>query len=433
MDDSKQHIRCEKLIWLTPLIIGCYYAVAVLFSVNFPISDDFSLLDFVTNVATSSDPTRDLQWLFAQHNEHRIATTRLVYLLDYWIFHTINFKRLILIGNLFQFATFYILIKQLPKKIENRSCILFIFACMFFQFSAAESMLWAMTAVSNYLILTLTALSLSLLSKNDSRYDILALLASTAGVFTQGNGLLIPPIGIAYLVSQKRYYSSLIMTAVTIVLLFMYFHGYQTPRPLANPLDAQRNIGMILIFAISFTGSALGLGGSHHPLLTHFSLVPTLILGSFIWVITAYSLYKKTYRDGNIYVWLNIFVILSAIITATSRINFGLSQSMVSRYHIYSTLAIASTTVLLAQLFELKHVGSRIIGRIYKTTALSSAAYFVASFSFALYFYLVVYAPARSGDLIFPDVAQAAMILDRAEANHIFVPRQVSDMTKSIQ
>ena len=57
---------------------------------------------------TSSDLTASLKLLYTQHNEHIIITTKLVYLLDYWLFNEINFQRLILIGNIFHLGTFYI-------------------------------------------------------------------------------------------------------------------------------------------------------------------------------------------------------------------------------------------------------------------------------------------------------------------------------------
>ncbi len=412
-----------RLLWLIAAVIGFYYAIVILFSRNFPISDDFALIDFVTNIATSSDLTKSIELLYAQHNEHRITTTKLIYLLDYWLFDGLNFRRLILIGNLFHLGTFYIFIKHAPRKFDTRCYFVIFVACMLFQFSSAESMLWSMAAVSNYLVLMLAIFTLSLLSNDSLRHYFLAILVSLLAVFTQGNGILIPFIAVTYLIGQKRYRDSLVMVVIAIMVVFFYFVEYQVPVTHSNPLDALHYLGKILVFAVSFTGSAFGVGGSHYPVLTSLSLIPTLTIGALIWIFTGYGFYKKMYSDGNIFIWFNIFVILTAIITAMSRINFGLSQSMVSRYHIYSNLAIISTAMLVMQQLLVKQYSNYVLDRICKISMFFSIAYLVATFVFVPYFYLVIYSPIHSGGIIFPDKYSAIMILDRAKKSGVFTAK----------
>jgi multidrug efflux pump subunit AcrB len=149
-----------KTIWIITAIIGLYYTIVIIFSYNFPISDDFALLEFVTNTVTSSDLTRNLRLLYIQHNEHIIITTKLIYLLDYWLFDELNFNRLILIGNIFHLGTFYIFIKHSPKNFKQQHYLFIFSACMIFQFGSAESMLWSMAAISNYLVIMLALFKL---------------------------------------------------------------------------------------------------------------------------------------------------------------------------------------------------------------------------------------------------------------------------------
>jgi len=409
-----------KTIWIITAIIGLYYTIVIIFSYNFPISDDFALLEFVTNTVTSSDLTRNLRLLYIQHNEHIIITTKLIYLLDYWLFDELNFNRLILIGNIFHLGTFYIFIKHSPKNFKQQHYLFIFSACMIFQFGSAESMLWSMAAISNYLVIMLALLTLSLLSTNDFIHYILAILMCVLAVFTQGNGILIPFIATLYLISQKRYRDSCIMTIIGLLIVFIYFKDYLVPDAHSNPLDALHNLGKILIFALSFTGSAFGVGGSHYPALTTLSLIPTLAIGSLIWAITGYGFYKKIHFDGNIFIWFNIFVILTSIITAITRINFGLSQSMVSRYHIYSNLAIISTVMLVLQLLPIKQYKDYVLERNFKFLAIFSAAYLVATFVLVPYFYFIIYSQIRHGGIIHPDKAQAEIILDNASRSGVF-------------
>jgi hypothetical protein len=417
---SNLQSRYGKATWPIAAVICVYYTIVFISSYNYPIADDFYLVDFVTNITTSSDLTKSLALLYAQHNEHRIITTKLIFLLDYWSFGKLNFRHLIMIGNLFHLATFYIFIKHSPRQFDQRSYFAIFMACMIFQFGSAESMLWSMAAISNYLVLTLALFTLSLLSKDSLRYFALAIVFSILAVFTQGNGILIPFIAVIYLLSQKRYLNSLIMAVIAIMAVLAYFSDYQVPLQHANPLNSIHDIGKLLVFAVSFTGSAFGVGGSHYPVLTDLSLIPTLIVGGLIWCVTGYGFYKKTYYDGNIFIWFNLFIIISAIITGLSRLNFGLSLSMVSRYHINSNLALISTVVLALQLFPIKQYSKHALDHVFKMLAIFSAAYVVATLAFVAYFYFVVYVQIHSNGIIFPDKNQAIMILDRAKSNGVF-------------
>ncbi|HQC73150.1 MAG TPA: hypothetical protein PLE42_10580 [Candidatus Competibacteraceae bacterium] len=420
MSNASSQGNYWKTTWIIAAIIGFYYTIVIIFSYNFPISDDFALLEFVTNIVTSSDLTASLKLLYTQHNEHIIITTKLVYLLDYWLFNEINFQRLILIGNIFHLGTFYIFIKHSPQNFKQRYYLFIFYACMIFQFGSAESMLWSMAAISNYLVIMLALLTLSLLSTDDFIHYILAILICVLTVFTQGNGILMPFIAILYLISQKRYRDSCIMTTIGLLVVFIYFQYYLVPDIHSNPLDTLHNPGKILIFALSFTGSAFGVGGSHYPVLTTLSLIPTLAVGSLIWAITGYGFYKKIHFDGNIFIWFNVFVILTSIITAMSRINFGLSQSMVFRYHIYSNLATISTVMLVLQLLPIKQYKNHVLERNFKFLAIFSAIYLVATFALVPYFHFIVYSQIRHEGIIYPDKAQAETILEKAKRSGVF-------------
>ncbi len=410
----------QKIIW-PAIILIFYYTIVILLSYNFPISDDFALLDFVNKIVNYSDINKSLELIYAQHNEHRIVTTKLVYLLDYWFFGEINFRRLALIGNLFHLGTFYIFIKHQPQKIDQKSHLAIFTACLIFQFGSAESIFWSMAAISNYLVLMTALLTLSLLSREPVIHYILAIVFGILAVFTHGNGILVPFIAVVYLMSQKRYYQSILMFFLSLMIIFIYFYEYQSPHGHSNPIDAIKDAGWILIYAISFTGSAFS-AGTHpsSPLITGFSTFFTLTIGLCIWVITFYGFYRKIYRDGNIFIWFNFFIILTAIITGMSRINFGLWQATSSRYHIYSNLAIISTIMIVLQYLDSKKYDKHVIDWFCKILAIFSILYLTLTLIFVPYFYLIVYSPIRSGEIIFPNKEHALEILYKARINGVF-------------
>lgn len=413
---------CGSAGWLVVGIVVFYYAIVMLLAYNFPISDDFFFLDFVTNVVTSPDLHKSLQLLYAQHNEHRPVTTKLLYLVEYWLLGKIDFRYLILAGNLFQLATFCVVVKHAAREVEQRCYFAIFAACMIFQFGSAENMLWAMAATTNYAVLMFAVLTLSLLTNGGRGYYLPAISCAVLGVFTQGSGLLIPFIASAYLIAQRRGREGLVMALAAIGSAVAYFFEYQSPAH-ANPLDALHDPFGILVFAISLTGSAFGAGGSHYPLLTAASLIPTLGLGAAIWALTGYGFYKKWHADGNIFIWLNVFVILTATVIALSRSHFGLAQSMVPRYHHYSAIAIVASVPLALRLLAARQLSSAVIDRLLKRTAALSVVYLAATLVFVGYFYLVVFAPIRSGEMIFSDPELGLRILEKANSSGIFPGR----------
>ena len=103
-----------------------------------------------------------------------------------------------------------------------------------------------------------------------------------------------------------------------------------------------------------------------------------------------------------------------------SRINFGLSQSMVFRYHIYSNLATISTVIIVLQLLPIKQYKNHFLERNFKFLAIFSAIYLVATFALVPYFHFIVYSQIRHEGIIYPDKAQAETILEKAKRSGVF-------------
>ena len=96
--------------------IVLYYLTIFICSRNLPFGDDYYLLKFVNTIIKTSDYEKIINHLFSLHNEHRIVTTRLLFLLDYDLFGNINFIRINLLENLFQLITFFIYLNFLIYK-----------------------------------------------------------------------------------------------------------------------------------------------------------------------------------------------------------------------------------------------------------------------------------------------------------------------------
>lgn len=416
---KNSRIAYKSYIYTAPIVL--FFALIVLLSRNIPISDDYSMLTLIINIINSSGPYEVLSYIFQQHNEHRIATTKIIFYFYYLIFGDINFKWLILLGNLFQLLTFYLLISFF--KIENyKNFILLAISLIFFSFGSAESSLMAMAAISNYLVITLMVLAIYFVNK-DQKYSLfLAIIFSIAAVYTQGNGLIAPFIVSGYFFAKKLYLKGTVTFFIALIFIYVYMHGYTSTSGHGDPLELIKKPFEILLFTASFVGSAFGFGGSHYPILTKISLVFTLLLGFSIVVLTVrFCLVGKTPLSSP-FLWLNIFVLLTGLITALSRLNFGISQSMVSRYHMYSILATVSTIGIVWNDEGLKNMVSRIIRKFKYIFYIAIPFYYLASFIFLIYFYGYFYSPDKNGGYVYPgrDHQQAIEILKLSKSYGVF-------------
>lgn len=402
-------------------IICIYFLTIPLFTVNFPISDDFSLLDFLNKFIQADNFREEIQLIFKQHNEHRIVTVKLVFLIYYKLFGTINFIHLAFFGNSAILGIYFALIRQIPVGTDPNRRLALIVACLLFQYGSAESMIWAMASIQNYSALFFTILTMVWLKKDILVYFILAMLFAVLATFTQGNGIIILIIGSLYIFSQKRYHYLTIWIFVTIVAVYFYFNGYQAPVNHSDPFQFYTQIGRISLFMLAFLGSAFGLGGSSYPLLTNFFLVPTVVIGLWVCLTTLFFFYQKKYRDGNILIWVNLFIILTSFTTAVSRVNFGLSQALVSRYHVNSGVVIASTILLCHQYvnFQATTKGA-ILKYCSKLLMILFLSYTIFTFPMIYYFSFKIYEPIKNGGIIFPIKEEAMDILKQARSNGIY-------------
>src|ERR1017187_10328490 len=108
----------EKYIFLF-LPATVYFYIVNKYAVNIPSQDDYAaILDFLCHYKRAHGIDKFFM-LFVQHGEHRILSSRIVYVLYDSIFGNINFRNIIFIGNaqlLFAYSILIIFIKKCLAK-----------------------------------------------------------------------------------------------------------------------------------------------------------------------------------------------------------------------------------------------------------------------------------------------------------------------------
>ena len=123
----------EKL-WLLGIIpLGVYFFILWKYSQNIPHWDDYAIINFVNKFHATDDFFEKIKLIFAQHNEHRIAFTRVIALIITQIHGSLNFQWMIVFGNLALVGILIVLVKFLKR---NQLSINYIISNLFSDFPA---------------------------------------------------------------------------------------------------------------------------------------------------------------------------------------------------------------------------------------------------------------------------------------------------------
>jgi hypothetical protein len=317
------------------------------YSYNFPYFDDFEvILDFLNRFAGSGSHSEQLRLLFEQHSEHRVAFTRLIALVEYYLVGRIDFRSFILIGHTSLMAILILFTKAVWQRSKIPLLFLAPVALALFNFRYFETSFWAMTALQNLWVLAFAFLAFYFLFQ-PTRWS--AWIAATFGVlatFTSGNGMLTLVAGACVLALNRKLLSrnGLIWGVAGFAVIALYFTGYVKPAQhpevieplLNNPLSA---VGYALAF----------LGGMFTE-----SVSVAVIIGGVLVLVVAGLTYKKYFEQNPTIYSLIVFLIMTAGLAGVSRSGFGIEQALASRYMIVSTLLVVSCYAALISLGQMR-------------------------------------------------------------------------------
>ena len=133
---------------------------------------------------------------------------------------------------------------------------------------------------------------------------------------------------------KKQYKNGLIYFGLTLPLLIAYFYDFHRPQQNADLITTviTHNV-KIIVFIFAFLGNAF----NYFLIFTNVinqSIYITAAIGFFLFVLFLYITKTKYYQKNIFNYSLMIFVLVSSVVTAVSRITFGLETAGASRYRI---------------------------------------------------------------------------------------------------
>jgi hypothetical protein len=283
---------------------------------------------------------------FAQHNEHRIFVSKFLFWLDI-IFFQDKHIFLLFCNFLSMACTCLVFIKIYQKYTGNNDIKIICFLiCWIFSWSQAENItLGFQIAFFLSYLLSLCAfyfLHMAVTQKKSNSYKnfniiyfLMALLFAFLSIGTTVSGLFTLPLMLLYsFIIRTNWFLRIILLLVSFLTFSLYFFDYSSPSHHNNVLNTLTHPSLDLVQYV-----LLYLGNPFQNIfgLSKIGLFFIQLAGGSLIVISiaiSFFFFKKPIKNSIqlILIIFILFIAITAFITATGRLNFGLQQALSSRY-----------------------------------------------------------------------------------------------------
>ena len=330
MKESARYVVLTAIPLTALLALLAYYAVD---SVYWDEWEIVLLLDkFYKHALTFRD-------IFAQHNEHRIALTKIIILLNA-IYLRWNIYLEIAVNVLLAAGTSIVIYYAVGKldflDIKKRMLIYFTSAGLILSFSQYDNFMWGFQ-MEVFMSVFFDFLALCLLVYGGNAGIFAAMFFGVLGTFSFANGMMIWPAGFvilcisAYIPEGKfRLWKVLVWSVLSLASIYLYFYDFRYG---AMQMPVNEKVIYLLthphVMFILFA-SYLGLPLSN---MRQSAALGLGILGLIIQAWSLITIIRRRSWNRNISFWLgiDIYALLSAAVTSFGR-SHSISSTMQYRY-----------------------------------------------------------------------------------------------------
>lgn len=239
------------LILLIPLLsFGIFIFTHAL---NVPYNDDETLLYSLNHIL--SIPSDSFSALFEQQNDHRVFFSRLASLIIKLVHGKMDFRVMIICGylNLVLFGYAFFLI----YKSANTKLAYFIpVSVLLFSPIVYATHLWAITSFEYTLAITFSLYCLIFLQPSKQKIWYWSIPFAIAATVSNLDGLSVIPVGLVWLITQKRTKESIYFGIFAVLYVIVFFIGFHFSAASKFPPFPQI-IGIVFKAFVSYCGSIL--------------------------------------------------------------------------------------------------------------------------------------------------------------------------------
>jgi hypothetical protein len=330
------------------------------YSVNVPNWDEWFMAEMFEKIYAGSLTFQDL---ISQHNESRKLFPRILFIgLAYLTGWDVRYQMLVsfILACFISFSLYRLSRLTVGGSSTKLILLAFLANLLIFSPSQQENWLWGIQVVVFVPITCIVACILVAYSNLSLRTQVLiGIILSTVATFSYANGLLcwaivFPVFALAKfqnwkdLMREKWLIGAGLVGFVSNVVV--YFYNYK--KPPATPSFAEGVLHPVkaLNYFLAFLGAPLA-GGS----LTIATIVGVILVGSLIICCVYIGKFREQKNLINRTLgWLAIagYTIISAAITASGRVGFGVEQSLSSRYATFAVYLAIPLIYLITIVWE---------------------------------------------------------------------------------
>ena len=349
-------MKLNRRITILILFLSCIIPAILYLVYLFKFGVDIPFLDqwlFAPMLKAFYSGENWLQYLFEQHNEHRIVVPRLIFLFlakltDWNTFGEMVTSFLVCLLN---FGLIWLILKQTNIKSK---LILIPLSWIIFTLGQWQNIIWGWE-LAWYLAVFGILSAVLYLSKTpfSNWYIIPAIIGAIIATFSLANGLLVWPMGLFllwFLKSKPGMKTNLafIWLVIGIFICGVYFMDYAKPGHLP-PLSAAL-IEPLKFLRYILANLGAGLGGGDLTQCTVIGVLLVLIFGIAVYLLKRIS--KERMYELMPWIILGLFVIVSSTSIAVGRVGRGAGQAISARYVTITSLLIISDIVLCLALLK---------------------------------------------------------------------------------
>ena len=300
------------------------------FAPNLPCQDDYrAILEFSLTLRSLPDvPSRLLYLVGAQHVDYKLIFEHSVVALQLASTHHLNFRALIIAGDFFLPAIFLMVWWLNAAYLSKGSPRFLMFlpgAFLLCSLNYVETLNWAMAGLQNLPVIFFALASIFALAGRGitslRRFTVACLLAVLACT-SSANGFLLAPVGLFYLVRGHAVRRSFVWCLAFVLPLTAYLYRYTPVHP-TSPVPWFTKP----LFVLALLGSA-------------FPQKPGVVLGAIIFGVLIWAFRSGFYRTNPGAALASLWIVLTAVLIAIGRGNYGLEASQASRYKLYPDILL---------------------------------------------------------------------------------------------
>ncbi|WP_234735433.1 hypothetical protein [Tellurirhabdus bombi] len=365
--------KSRLLIGLLTLLAILFYVAVLGFAVNIPIVDDYLYLFSLTRLTDSATTlSQGFTLLLEQHNDHRILLSRLIFLADYFVEGTLNFKTLIFVGSLSSLGILFVIARMLNQQSVSSWALLPV-ALLLFQPSYHANLWWALSVLQHTVSLFGYFILFQIALKPKYTSQIGALLLALLLLYSNSNGIFAYFAVIVLLGVQGRWINAVVWLIIGVLFIGLYFTvGYDFRSQSSFQTIIQHPIWLVYS-VVGFVGSVFYLDGYRWllgiPSQAVVWVTGLVILGIFA-LCWSFCFRQARYRKSAPFlVLLGLSLVLLGTAGAASLTRSDGNLLLVDRYQVYAILLLITAYLLLLFVVK-KSVQQRVIVGLAVTSGL---------------------------------------------------------------